>query len=110
MGVQVLSTAIGGLTSETFYPLPPVEAGRAGGTVTAVTRLTAGTGQTAGTKATTVDTGAGSGCTLTTTVTSGAVSGETVADGGDGYRLGDVLTVAGTTNATFRVTGLSYTN
>lgn len=110
MGVQVQSSVIGGLKSETFYPLPPIEFGRAGGTVTAVTRLTAGTGQTAGTKATTVDTGAGSGCTLTTTVTSGAVDGQTVAAGGDGYRPGDVLSVAGTTSATFRVTAVSYTN
>ena len=101
---------VGVTTSETYYPLAPVELGRAGGTVATVTRLTAGTGQTAGTKATTSDNANGSGCTLTTTVTSGAVTGQTVADGGDGYRPGDVLTVSGTTGATFRVNTVSYTN
>ena len=101
---------VGVTTSQTFYPFPPIEFGRAGGTVASVTRLTAGTGQTAGTKATTTDSNSGSGCTLTTTVTSGAVTGQSVADGGDGYRVGDVLTVAGTTGATFRVDTLSYTN
>ena len=101
---------VGVTTSQTFYPFPPIEFGRAGGTVASVTRLTAGTGQTAGTKATTTDSNNGSGCTITTTVTSGAVTGQTVASGGDGYRVGDVLTVAGTTDATFRVDTLSYTN
>jgi hypothetical protein len=101
---------VGVTTSETSYKRPPIEPGREGGTVATVTRLTAGTGQTAGTKATTVDNINGSGCTLTTTVTSGAVTGQTVAAGGDGYRVGDVLTVAGTTSATFRVDTISYTN
>lgn len=101
---------VGVTTSTTFYPRPPIEPGREGGTVVTVTRLTAGTGQTAGTKTTTVDNINGSGCTITTTVTSGAVTGQTVAAGGDGYRVGDVLTVAGTTDATFRVATVSYTN
>lgn len=101
---------VGVTTSESSYPFPPIELGRAGGTVASVTRLTAGTGQTAGTQATTTDSNNGSGCTLTTTVTTGAVTGQTVASGGDGYRIGDVLTVAGTTNATFRVDTVNYTN
>jgi hypothetical protein len=101
---------VGVTTSQTYYPLPPIEAGRAGGTVASVTRLTAGTGQTAGTNATTCDNANGSGCTLTTTVTSGAVTGQTIAAGGDGYRVGDVLSVAGTTSATFRVDTVNYTN
>lgn len=101
---------VGVTTSTTFYPRPPIEPGREGGTVVTVTRLTAGTGQTAGTKATTNDNINGTGCTITTTVTSGAVTGQTVAAGGDGYRVGDVLTVAGTTDATFRVATVSYTN
>ena len=46
---------VGVTTSDTFYPRPPIEPGREGGTVVSVTRLTAGTGQTAGTKATTDD-------------------------------------------------------
>jgi hypothetical protein len=101
---------VGVTTSETAYSRPPIEAGREGGTVVTVTRLTAGTGQTAGTKATTADNINGSGCTLTTTVTTGAVTGQTVAAGGDGYRVGDVLSVAGTTSATFRVVTVDYTN
>ena len=101
---------VGVTTSDTFYPRPPIEPGREGGTVVSVTRLTAGTGQTAGTKATTDDNINGSGCTITTTVTSGAVTGQTVANGGDGYRVGDILVVAGTTDATFRVDAVSYTN
>jgi hypothetical protein len=75
-----------------------------------VTRLSAGTGQVAGTKATTDENINASGCTLTTTVVTGAVTAETVAAGGDGYRIGDILSVAGTTPATFRVTTVSYTN
>jgi hypothetical protein len=102
---------VGVTTSTTFYPRPPIEPGREGGTVVSVTRLTAGTGQTAGTgKATTCDNANGSGCTITTTVTDGAVTGQTVVAGGDGYRVGDVLSIAGTTSATFRITGVSYTN
>jgi hypothetical protein len=101
---------VGVTTSETSYMRPPIEPGREGGTVVAVTRLTPGTGQTAGTKATTDDNINGTGCTLTTTVTDGAVTGQTVAAGGDGYRVGDVLSVAGTTSATFRVDTVSYTN
>jgi hypothetical protein len=101
---------VGVTTSETSYMRPPIEPGREGGTVVTVTRLTAGTGQVAGTKATTDDNINGTGCTLTTTVTDGAVTGQTVAAGGDGYRVGDVLSVAGTTSATFRVDTVSYTN
>jgi hypothetical protein len=101
---------VGVTTSATFYPRPPIEPGREGGTVVSVTRLTGGTGQTAGTKATTDDNINGSGCTITTTVTDGVVTGQTVAAGGDGYRAGDVLSVAGTTSATFRVDTVSYTN
>jgi len=105
-----LVDGVGVTTSETSYMRPPIEPGREGGTVVTVTRLTPGTGQTAGTKATTDDNINGVGCTLTTTVTSGGVTGQTVAAGGDGYRVGDVLSVAGTTSATFRVDTVSYTN
>lgn len=101
---------VGVTTSETAYMRPPIEPGREGGTVVTVTRLGGGTGQVAGTKATTDNNINGTGCTLTTTVTSGAVTGQTVAAGGDGYRVGDVLSVAGTTAATFRVDTVSYTN
>ena len=109
MGFAVVD-GVGVTTSETAYMRPPIEPGREGGTVVTVTRLTPGTGQTAGTKATTDDNINGIGCTLTTTVSGGAVTGQTVAAGGDGYRVGDVLSVAGTTSATFRVDTVSYTN
>jgi hypothetical protein len=109
MAAQTID-GVGVTTTATYYPRPPIEPGREGGTVVTVTRLTAGTGQTAGTKATTVDNINGASCTLTTTVTDGAVTGQTVAAGGDGYRVGDILTVTGTTSATFRVDTVSYTN
>ena len=109
MGFAVVD-GVGVTTSETAYMRPPIEPGREGGTVVTVTRLTPGTGQVAGTKATTDNNINGTGCTLTTTVTSGGVTGQTVAAGGDGYRVGDVLSVAGTTSATFRVDTVSYTN
>jgi hypothetical protein len=106
-----LVDGVGVTTSETAYMRPPIEPGREGGTVVSVTRTSGGTGQTAGTgKTTTADNINGSGCTITTTVTSGAVTGQTVVAGGDGYRVGDVLSVAGTTSATFRVDTVSYTN
>ena len=101
---------VGVTTSATFYPRPPIEPGREGGTVVSVTRTSGGTGQTAGTKATTADNINGAGCTLTTTVTDGVVDGQTVTNGGDGYRIGDVLSIAGTTPATFVVATVSYTN
>ena len=105
-----ISDGVGITTSENSYMRPPIEPGREGGTVVTVTRLSGGTGQTAGTKATTDDNINGVGCTLTTTVTGGIVDGQTVAAGGDGYRVGDILSVAGTTSATFRVATVSYTN
>ena len=101
---------VGVTTSETAYMRPPIEPGREGGTVITVTRISGGTGQTNGTKATTDDNINGVGCTLSVTTTDGAITEQTVATGGDGYRVGDVLSVAGTTAATFRVTTVYYTN
>jgi hypothetical protein len=54
MGFAVVD-GVGVTTSETAYMRPPIEPGREGGTVVTVTRLTAGTGQTAGTKTTNDD-------------------------------------------------------
>jgi hypothetical protein len=107
-----LIDGVGVTTSETYYPLPPIEYGRAGGTIASVVRVSGGTGYTAGTLATTDDNPNGTGCTLTVTVTSGAINSTvTIANGGDGYRVGDLLTVTGGGgNATFRVVTLSYTN
>jgi hypothetical protein len=109
MGLATVD-GVGATTSQTYNQRPPIEPGREGGTVVTVTRLGGGTGQVAGTKATTVNNINGTGCTITTTVTDGVVTGQTVAAGGDGYRVGDVLSVAGTTAATFRVDTVSYTN
>ena len=109
MGLATVD-GVGVTTSQTYNQRPPIEPGREGGTVVTVTRLGGGTGQVAGTKATTDDNINGSGCTLTVTTTDGAVTEQTVAAGGDGYRVGDVLSVAGTTAATFRVDTVSYTN
>jgi hypothetical protein len=92
-----LVDGVGVTTSETAYMRPPIEPGREGGTVVSVTRTSGGNIN-------------GSGCTITTTVTDGVVTGQTVVAGGDGYRVGDVLSVAGTTAATFRVDTVSYTN
>jgi hypothetical protein len=109
MGLATVD-GVGVTTSQTYNQRPPIEPGREGGTVVTVTRTSGGTGQVAGTKATTVNNINGAGCTITTTVTDGVVTGQTVAAGGDGYRVGDVLSVAGTTSATFRVDTVSYTN
>jgi hypothetical protein len=107
-----LNDGVGVTTSETYYPLPPIEYGRSGGTIASVVRVSGGTGYSAGTLATTDDNPNGSGCTLTVTVTGGVVNASaTVATGGDGYRVGDLLTVTGGgSNATFRVATLNYTN
>lgn len=112
---RAVTTGIAGLKSETFYPMPPVEWGRAGGTVTAITVVgngTSGATSQTGPLATTTD-GSGSGLTVSTTAAAGVVTTIGVTVGGDGYRLGDLITVTGangSTATTGRVTGLSYTN
>jgi len=110
MGLATVN-GVGVTTSQTYNQRPPIEPGREGATVVTITRISGGTGQVAGVgKATTCDNPNGSGCTITTTVTGGVVDGQTVVAGGDGYRVGDVLSVAGDTAATFRVDTVSYTN
>lgn len=111
MGLATVD-GVGVTTSQTFNGRPPIEPGREGGTVSSVTRISGGTGYTAGTLATTDDNPNGSGCTLTVTVTEGVINvAATVANGGDGYRVGDILTVTGGGgNATFRVATVNYTN
>lgn len=104
------SDGVGITTSETSYMSPPIEFGREGGTVVTVVRTSGGTGHTNGTKATTDDNPNGTGCTLSVTTAAGIITEQTVAAGGDGYRVGDILSVAGTTPATFRVATVSYTN
>ncbi len=111
---RVITIGIAGLKSETSYPMPPIEWGRAGGTVTTLAIVGNGTSTAtsqAGPLATTG--GRGTGLTVSTTAAGGVVTAIGVTVGGDGYRLGDLVTVTGangSTATTARVTGLSYTN
>lgn len=106
-------TGIGGLTSETWNPMPPVEWGQSGGTVTALTVVgngTSGATNQAGPLATTSD-GRGTGLTVSTTTAAGVATAIGVTVGGDGYRLGELVTVTGgngSTPFTARVRALSY--
>ena len=119
-------TGVAGLTSETWYPMPPVEWGRAGGAVATVTVGTAtgengtggGTNGTVDNKATTTD-GGGSNLKVDLTIASNVCSAIVVdaaaAADGDGYRIGDKITVAtgdsGTASAVVGyVTSLEYEN
>ena len=119
-------TGIRSLTSETFFNQPPVEWGRAGGAVATVALGTAtgdnGTGSgsngTVDNKATTTD-GGGENLKVDLTIASNkctaiAVDAAAAADG-DGYRIGDKITVAtgdsGTNTAVVGyVTSLEYEN
>ena len=119
-------TGIRGLGSETYFNQPPVEWGRADGAVATIVVGTAtgdnGTGSgsngTVDNKATTTD-GGGSGLKVDLTIsgnvcTAIAVDAAATADG-DGYRIGDKITVAtgdsGTSTAVVGyVTGLEYEN
>ena len=111
MAEKTSVSGVGLTTSETWYPFPPIELGRAGGEVRAVTLLTGGTGYGATfTAEATTSTDGGSGLTLTST--GGIVDAVvTVAAGGDSYRLGDTITLSGGGgDATFKVIGLDYPN
>jgi len=119
-------TGVRGLTSKTYFNQPPIEWGRAGGSVATIAVGTAtgdnGTGGgsdgTVDNKATTTD-GGGSGLKVDLTIASNvctaiAVDADAAADG-DGYRIGDKITVAtgdsGTTTAVVGyVTSLEYEN
>ena len=119
-------TGIRGLTSKTYFNQPPVEWGRAGGSVATIAVGTAtgengtgsGTNGTVDNKATTTD-GGGSGLKVDLTIASNVCSAITVdadaAADGDGYRIGDKITVAtgdsGTNTAVVGyVTSLEYEN
>tara|TARA_R100001198_G_C5107019_1_gene136420 strand:- start:145 stop:525 length:381 start_codon:yes stop_codon:yes gene_type:complete len=119
-------TGVAGLTSETWYPQPPVEWGRAGGAVATVAVGTAtgengtggGTNGAVADKATTTD-GGGSGLVVDLTIASNVCSAIAVdaaaGSDGDGYRIGDAVTIAtglsGTTTAVVGyVTSLEYEN
>ena len=119
-------TGVRGLTSKTYFNQPPVEWGRAGGSVATIAVGTAtgenGTGGGSNgaidNKATTTD-GGGSGLKVDLTIASNVCSAIAVdaadAADGDGYRIGDKITVAtgdsGTASAVVGyVTSLEYEN
>ena len=109
---QVTSlTSFAGISSETWYPAPPVEWGRAGGSVATITLGTAtgddgtgsGTNGTVDNKATTTD-GGGENLKVDLTIagnvcTAIAVDAAAAADG-DGYRIGDKITIASSDSGT----------
>lgn len=76
-------------------------------TLTNLTVPTAnGTGYTTATAATTTG-GTGSGLTLDTVASGGALTGASVNAGGTGYTIGDLITVAGGTGGVVKVNGVS---
>ena len=98
-------TGIRSLTSKTYFNQPPVEWGRAGGAVATIAVGTAtgdngtggGTNGTVDNKATTTD-GGGTGLKVDLTIGSNvctaiAVDADAAADG-NGYRIGDKVTIA----------------
>ena len=107
MARQQSITGVAGLTSETWYPQPPIEWGRAGGSVATVTVGSAtgdngtagGSNGTVDNKATTTD-GNGAGLKVDLTIASNvcsAIAVDAAADAdGDGYRIGDKVTVSTT--------------
>ena len=119
-------TGVRGLTSKTWFNQPPVEWGRAGGSVATIAVGTAtgdngtsgGSDGTVDNKATTTD-GGGSGLKVDLTISSNVCTAIVVdaaaAADGDGYRIGDKITVAtgdsGTASAVVGyVTSLEYEN
>ena len=119
-------TGIAGLTSKTYFNQPPVEWGRADASVATIAVGTAtgdngtggGTNGTVDNKATTTD-GGGENLKVDLTIASNvctaiAVDAAAAADG-DGYRIGDKVTIAtgdsGTNTAVVGyITSLEYEN
>ena len=92
-------TARGGtITSATYYPRPQLEWGRAGSGIATVAIVDGGTGYTGTTEMTvTAETGySGSGAEFTLADTGGVIDTvSAVTTAGDGYRVGDYITVVG---------------
>ena len=127
MAKAMSTTSFGGITSDTWYSAPPVEWGRAGAAVASVTVGTAtgedgtagGTNGAVADKAATTD-GGGSGLVVDITIASNvatAIVPDPAADAsdGDGYRVGDKITIAKalsgtTTDLVGYVTELEYEN
>ena len=118
-------TGIRGLTSKTWFNQPPVEWGRAGGAVATIAlgsatgnNGTSGAGSAVDAAATATD-GNGSGLKVDLAVGSDVVTGITVDAGadndGDGYRIGDKITITAANASTATdvvgyVTSLEYEN
>lgn len=117
MAIRQTVDGVGVTTSQTWYPFAPVELGRAGGSVVTVTLTgNGGSGATNKTNQATTSDRNGSGLTVNLTAAAGVVTAITVGNNaGDGYRIGDQITVsaaaAGTASAvTGTVASLTYTN
>ena len=137
MAQEQTITGVRGLTSKTWYPRPPVEWGRAGGAVATISVGTAtgedgtggGTDGAVANKDTTTTgpatrgtvsaapTGGGTGLVVDLTIASNkcsAIAVDTAAGSdGNGYRIGDKITVAKadsgtTTDVVGYVTSLEY--
>ncbi len=118
-------TGIRSLTSKTWFNQPPVEWGRAGGSVATIAlgsatgnNGTSGAGSAVDAAATATD-GGGSGLKVDLAVGSDVVTGITVDAGadndGDGYRIGDKITITAANASTASdvvgyVTSLEYEN
>ena len=118
-------TGIRSLTSKTWFNQPPVEWGRAGGAVATIAlgsatgdNGTSGAGSAVDAAATATD-GGGSGLKVDLAVGSDVVTGITVDAGadndGDGYRIGDKITITAANASTASdvvgyVTSLEYEN
>ena len=118
-------TGIRSLTSKTWFNQPPVEWGRAGGSVATIAlgsatgdNGTSGAGSAVDAAATATD-GGGSNLKVDLAVGSDVVTGITVdaaaANDGDGYRIGDKITITAANASTATdvvgyVTSLEYEN
>lgn len=104
-------TARGGtISSDTWFPLPPVEFGKAqDAVVVTLSGVPAGTGYTGATGVATTTDGYGTGLTVDTTDSGGIVTAVAVNAGGTGYRIGDAITISGgNADAVVYVATVSY--
>jgi hypothetical protein len=115
MAVRQVVDGVGVTNSETWYPFPGIELGRAGGKVATVTLTgNGGSGATTMTNKATTTSKNGSGLTVNLTAAAGVVTAIALGNNaGTGYRIGDQITVsavvAGTATAvTGTVASLSY--
>ena len=123
MAQEQTITGVRGLTTKTWYPRPPIEWGRAGGAVATIGLGTAtgdngtsGAGSAVDAAATTTD-GYGTALKVDLAVGGDVVTAITVDAGadndGNGYRIGDKITVSATDASTATpvvgyVTSLEY--